>query len=608
MTRMPEARAIDGWRRIGPGHVPRVHETGTIQLRDLPPGASVRVGFTHVVADDTGSVSLRPTDDESLHGHVGIVDIAVDGVAVGEIELVPHKMSEGAYQVLRADLQRVWTDLVFADDGATSVAAGPPPARDLWRRIDRPLMQILDQPSTRVEVAVEPRHLERVRHHRELTPAVVRAGQRRRPALTRTLRWSTSTPENELCTATLHLLRNHARRDPAASDLVRTIDMMLRHPTLPTTARPIRRITWGMRSDRRYRQVLAVHQVLNRPELEATEGPGELRLGVPALTRLYEYWVFLQVLVAATQRYGLPDGDGFAQLATPVRGNRKRLEIERGTTVTFPGPIHIAFEPNIDTQGDGWMGIEYVPHPDPSRQQFGATPDVAVLDLSAGERSPAMLIIDAKYVGRAFVEHDAARMHEKYARMRLDGIPLVRNVLVAHPHPNLGRQWAGYGHFPLTPGDPSNRVPLPPTRRAAKPPSPPSRTAPPDAAPDRPSATGNVHVLADQFWMREALDGRRIDLAVLRDVVGRGRIVDRFDLVMPRIGQLNAFSYAAEAAGWTIEWIDSIDRRPQRAEFAELVKSRLPNPILVVSDDPELLRMLPPETETFNDLPSVPDL
>jgi hypothetical protein len=608
MTGAPEARGIDGWRRIGPGLVPRVRETDTIWLRGLTPGAVVRIGFTEVVADDTGSVSLRPTDDESLHGHVGMVGITVDGVAVGEIELVPHKMSEAAYQVLRADLQRVWTDLVFADDGATSVAAGPPPARDLWRRIDRPLVQILDQPSTRVEVAVEARHLERVRHHRELTPAVVRAGQRRRPALTRTLRWSTNTPENELCTATLHLLRNHASRDLAAGDLVHTIDKALRHPALPTSTRPLRRITWGMRSDPRYRQVLAVHQILNRPELEATEGPGELRLGVPALTRLYEYWVFLQVLVAATQRYGPPEGDGFAPLATPVRGNRKRLEIERGTTVTFPGPVHIAFEPDINTRGDGWMDIEYVPHPHPSRQQLGATPDVAILDLSAGERSPAMLIIDAKYVGRAFVEHDAARMHDKYARMRLDGIPLVRNVLVAHPHPNLTRQWAGYGHFPLIPGDPSNRIRLPPARRTPTPPQPPEPTAPPTAPAARPSVTGNVHVLADQYWMRQALDGRRIDLAVLRDIVGQGRVVERFDIVMPRIGQLIAFGHAAEAAGWTIEWVDSLDRQPQRAEFAELVTSRLPNPVLVVSGDPELLRMLPPGTDTFTDLRDVPDL
>jgi len=498
MTGVPEARGIDGWGRIGPGLTCRIRETGTIALRDLPPGAVARIGFTEVVADDTGSVSLRPADDESLHGHVGIVDLVVDGVAAGEIELVPHKMSEAAYRVLRADLQRVWTDLVFAVDGATTVAAGLPPARDLWRRIDRPLMQILDQPSTRVEVAVEPRHLERVRQQRELTPAVVRAGQRRRPALTRTLRWSTDTPENELCTATLHLLRNHASRDPAAGDLVRTIDRALGHPALPTNRRPLRRITWGMRSDPRYRQVLAVHQVLNRPELEATEGPGELRLGVPALTRLYEYWVFLQVLVTASQRYGPPEGDGFAQLATPVRGNRKRLEIERGTTVTFPGPIHIAFEPDINTRGDGWMGIEYVPHPDPSRQQFGATPDVAVLDLSGGDGSPAMLIVDAKYVGREFVEHDAARVHEKYARMRLGGVPLVRNVLVAHPHPNLGRQWAGYGHFPLTPGDPYNHVPLPPVRRAPTPPPSTEPTVPADVPAARePKTFSDLHRMYD---------------------------------------------------------------------------------------------------------------
>lgn len=599
---------IAGWQQLGSGNIPRVHETDAIRLRHILPGATVRIGFTDVIADDAGSVSLRISEDESLHGHVGMIDIAVDGTAIGEIELVPHKMSEDAYRILRADLRRVWTDLVFADNAVASVTAGPPSARVLWRRINRPLMQILDQPTTRAEVAVEARHLERVRRNRELTPAVVRAGQRRRPALTRILRWTTNTPENELCTATLHLLRNHASRDPDANDLIPTIDKMLRHPALPATKRPLRRITWGMRSDPRYRQVLAVHQVLNRPELEATEGPGELRLGVPALTRLYEYWVFLNVLVEATQRYGLPNGDRFAQLATPVRGYRKRLEIKNGTTVTFPGPVHIAFEPDINTKGDGWMGIEYVPHPDHSRQQFSATPDVAVLDLSAGDQSPSMLVIDAKYVGRPFVELDAARMHEKYSRMRLNGIALVRNVLVAHPHPNLSQQWAGYGYFPLTPGTPHNRVPLPPTRRAVTPTTPQGTPAQTATSSYRPLMTGNVYVLADQFWMREALNGRRINLASLRDILGSGRIVERFDLVMPRIGQLIAFSYAAEATGWTIEWIDSLDRQPQRIEFAELVESRLPNPVLVVTGDPNLIGMLPPETEIFSNLHMVPDL
>jgi hypothetical protein len=628
VTASPEVRTTDGWRPLTSKRSLGVRETDTILLRGLPPNGQLRIGFTEVTADAVGTASLRPATDEHLNGHVGIVAVDVDGFGAGEIELVPHKMSEGAYRILRADLQRIWTDLVFADERLTSVEAGPPPARELWRRIDRPIMQILDQPSTRVEVGVEARRLERVKRLHELTPAVVRAGLQGRSALTRTLRWTTDTPENELCTATLHLLRNHARRDPASVDLVGTIDKVLRHPALPSHHRPLRRITWGMRSDRRYRQVLAVHQVLNRPELEATEGPGELRLGVPALSRLYEYWVFLQVLVAATARYGPPEGAGFDQLATPIRGRRKRLELARGTTVTFPGPVHVAFEPNIDTRGREWMGIEYVPHPDPSLRQFGATPDVSVLDLTPG-RAPSMTIFDAKYVGRSFVEQDAARMHAKYSRMQLRGVSVVHNILVAHPHVGFARQWAGYGHFGLAPTGRANPIPLPPPRNPAapsratpptvpeahEPPASPAGQSTASLAPTTPPArdgtadvTGRIHVLADQRWMRSAIGSRRIDLARLKDLVASGREVERFDLVMPQIEQLVPFGRAAEATGWTIEWIDSIDREPQIAELVGLVRARHPNPVIVVSGDPEVLRQLPPGTETFDDIDRVPEL
>ena len=463
MSRTVEVRTRRGWQRLGHHQFPGVRETETISLRGLAAGQAVRIGLTEVMADDAGDVSLRPAIDPHLKGHVGLIDIADRDGYIGEVELIPHKMSEEAYRVLRAELQRLWTDLVFTDASPTTVRASPPSARDLWRRIDRVVLQILDQPSTRVEVGVEPRRVDQVSPPRELTHAVLRAGQRNRPALTRTLHRTTNTPENQLCAMTLRLLKNHAKRDPSATDVVSNIERLLRHPTLPTSIQPLRRITWGMRSDRRYSQVLAVHQLLNRPELEATEGPGELRLGVPALSRLYEYWVFLHVLAAANDLYGPPEGQGFEQLAIPVRGNRRRLEIPRGTTVTFPGPVHIAFEPNINTRGDGWMGLEYVPHPHPDREQLAGTPDVAVLDLGASSTTPSLTIIDAKYVGRSFVEHDAAGAHDKYSRMRLGGIPVVRNVLIAHPHTGFANQWAGYGHLPLTPGEPANLrcLPLP---------------------------------------------------------------------------------------------------------------------------------------------------
>jgi len=204
-----------------------------------------------------------------------------------------------------------------------------------------------------------------------------------------------------------------------------------------------------MRSDARYRQVLAVHQVLDRPELKPTEGPGELRLGVPALPRLYEYWVFLQVLVTLQEKLGPPDPPGFDVLSINLTNGRRRLEMSPGTTVTFGGNLHAAFEPSITTKADGWKGIEYVPHPDQKRQQFRATPDVVVFQERSGE--PCLLVLDAKYVSRHMVEYDAARIHAKYARMRWEGRPVVRDVLAVHPHAGLDARWAGYGHFAIRP-------------------------------------------------------------------------------------------------------------------------------------------------------------
>ena len=616
MSRTVEVRTLRGWQRLGHDQVPTVRETETISLRGLAAGQVVRIGLTEVTADDTGDVSLRPATDQHLSGHVGLVDIADRDSYIGEVELIPHKMSEEAYRVLRAELQRLWTDLVFTDASPTTVRAGPPSARELWRRIDRPVLQILDQPSTRVEVGVEPRRVDQVRHPRELTHAVLRAGQRNRPALTRTLQRTTNTPENQLCAVTLRLLKNHAKRDPSATDVVSKIERLLRHPTLPTSSGPLRRITWGMRSDRRYSQVLAIHQLLNRPELEATEGPGELRLGVPALSRLYEYWVFLHVLAAASDLYGPPEGQGFEQLAIPVRGNRRRLEIPRGTTVTFPGPVHIAFEPNINTRGDGWMGLEYVPHPHPDRQQLAGTPDVAVLDLGASPTAPSLTIIDAKYVGRSFVEFEAARVHDKYSRMRMTGIPVVRNVLIAHPHTGFANQWAGYGHLPLTPGQPANLrcLPMPsvpPSEALERPPSgnvPPS-TAPPARVTEPHFGTRELYVVADQFWMRQALAGRRIDLDAMKAVVAGNRQVQRFDLVMPRLGQLVPFGRAAEVCGWHVEWLESVDREGQISSLVELIGSHLPGAVIVVSGDRALLELLPVgRIETFQDLDRVPGL
>ena len=143
-----------------------------------------------------------------------------------------------------------------------------------------------------------------------MRPAVVRAGMRGAPALARVIERSVDTPEQHLVVATLYRLRQHARRDREGAAVARRIDQLLTGPFAGLPAAPVTFITWGMRTDPRYRQVLAVYRALDQPYLHATEGPGELRLGVRGMVRLYEYWVYLQVLQAAREMYGPPLGAG----------------------------------------------------------------------------------------------------------------------------------------------------------------------------------------------------------------------------------------------------------------------------------------------------------
>jgi hypothetical protein len=434
-----------------------VGESGRLRLRGLPAGSLVDLGGELVTASAQGEAGIRPLESDSLRDHIGMVEVRVDGRVAGEIEMTPDKMSRAAYDRLRADLQAVWTGLVLDPDAPGRLSGDLPPATELWRRIERPVHAILDDPRTTIVGGIVARRAERVRRPAELTPALLRRHAHGRSGLTRAPVRSTDTPEQAMVARALRLLRAHARRR-AEADVEQRLGRLLRHPALASSGRAVRRVTWGMRSDTRYRQVLDLYQTLERPQLAFTEGPGELRLGVRGLARLFEYWVFLQVLRAAEAVYGPPIGDGYRNLALRTRAGTARLQLPAGTTVMFPGPVHVAFEPFITTRGDGWQRLEYVPHPDPDRAQLAATPDVVVLRLGS---NPWATIIDAKYVGRHFVERDAARLHDKYARIRLDGRPVVRHVLAAHPHAGFANLWAGYGHVPVTPGFPVPPLPLP---------------------------------------------------------------------------------------------------------------------------------------------------
>ena len=175
------------------------------------------------------------------------------------------------------------------------------------------------------------------------------------------------------------------------------------------------------------------------------------------MIRLYEYWVFLQVLTACRKKYGPPIDPGFDVLGSRTHAGTTRLEIPPGATVRFKGGVHVAFEPRITSSGGGWQGLENVPHPNPKMAQISITPDVVVLRLGP---TLAAVVFDAKYVGRHWVELEAAKIHSRYSRIRWQGKPVVRHVLAAHPHSGIDYRWAGYGSVPMIPGTPADLTEL----------------------------------------------------------------------------------------------------------------------------------------------------
>ena len=468
------------WLPLGWGTgCPRIPESAELSLRGLESRETVTLGVVEVSADGSGLIRLPLSQCEELHGHLGLVEVSRwSGATAGEFEIVPDKMSEDAFQTLRAALERTWTGLIFDPDGSSRLRGQLPSPAELWREIEKPIRDISSEPRSILTRGVGLRRLEAVRRPSELTVSVIRASGviargaggngrelwdprdgdspiplNQRPGRSTVLNRDVDIPENALVAETLRRLVSYSRRQPDGLDVATRANRALRsHPfsscRMPRGGIDAARIRTI--HDPRYRQVDKVLRMLDRPEAYATEGPGEVRLGVKGMIRLYEYWVFLQVLDACRQRYGAPIEPGFAILGRMTGSGTTRLEIPAGATVRFEGDVHVAFEPRITASGRGWQGLEHVPHPVRKLAQNVITPDVVVLRLGP---EPAVVVFDAKYVGRRWVDYQAAKIHSRYARIRLDGKPVVRNVVAAHPHRGIDQLWAGYGSRPMIPGE-----------------------------------------------------------------------------------------------------------------------------------------------------------
>jgi hypothetical protein len=570
------------------GAAPAIGESDLFDIRGLQAGKVIAIGPESTVADTTGRARISLRDCETLRGHIGLIEVRADGVLLGEIEVTPDKLSLDRYVRLRNDLEAVWSGLVFDPLGTSRVRAGLPRAWELVRRIERELHAIAEMPRETVVAGVQAKHLHVVRRRSELTRSVIHGASLGRPGLARVPIRSSDTPENAMVAATVRKLAAYARRTGDTETEARLL-RVLSSSHLSAHTRTPKQVSWGMRSDPAYRRVLEVHRMLERPELGATEGPGDLRLGVRGLSRLYEYWVYLQVLLAAKERYGPPIGPGFSVTARRLRDGRARLELLPGTTVTFPGPVHVAFEPILVDGQSSWMDVRYVPHPDPDRAQTVATPDVVIYHPG----SPSWLVvIDAKYVARAWVERAAADLHAKYSRMIADGRPIARFVLAAHPHAGFERRWAGYGHVPMAPGLPRPALPLLDRRLPAR--------------------RSSVVLIADQGWMNRRVGDRRIDLAALRHVGGSDRTVAAAHLVLPHLQGLATFAHAAEVRGWLVHEVASTNRSLLIEEIARIAADVSDDhDVVVITGDPDVVgavRAAHPGVEIFVDLDSVPAL
>lgn len=467
------------WLPLGWGTgCPRVPESAELSLRGLDSYETVTLGVVEATADASGMITLPLRRCDELRGHLGLVEVLRrSGTTAGEFEIVPDKMSEEAFQTLRAALERTWTGLIFDPDGVSRRRGQLPSPAELWRQIEKPIRDISSEPRSILNRGVGLRRLEAVRRPSELTTSVIRAsaaiargisgdrreprdssdGDRRiplnqRPGRSTVLNRDVDIPENALVAETLRRLASYSRRQPDGLNVATRANRALRSHPFSSCRMPRGGIeTARIRTihDPRYRQVDKVLRMLDRPESYATEGPGEARLGVKGMSRLYEYWVFLQVLDACRQRYGPPIEPGFAILGRMTRSGTTRLEIPAGATVRFESNVHVAFEPRITASGRGWQGLENVPHPNQKIAQNVITPDVVVLRL---EPTPAAVVFDAKYVGRHWVDYEAAKIHSRYARIRFDGEPVVRHVVAAHPHSGIDQMWAGYGSKPMIPG------------------------------------------------------------------------------------------------------------------------------------------------------------
>jgi hypothetical protein len=402
-----------------------------------------------------GLLEVSLNTDEGLKCSVGLVELS-DGKSSVELDIQPSKMTVQAFTQLREDLHNLWLNICFGDS-EVKVALDYISLIHYWRRIRGDIQSFIDNPPRQLASSVVYESALKVRGVVFSGPSLVRLKNGQGTVQSFSARPFVCSEEFGLIKDTLIIFKQILERQMLKTDSDQVNSALVAESlheirsllnTHPLSEFPRKRqVTHLARSDPRFRSILKIRGDIISRSLPVVEGPGDIRSGIKSLDLLYEYWVFLKVIHCAIEQYGTPMTD-IQTLARKSGERRYQLEIPPGSEVRFPGGVSVVFTPHISTD----PRRSYAKLDLPGLTQRGGTfvtPDVLVI----GQNDDAV-VLDAKYRSRHQIELESFEIHKKYGHIRRSGRGVVRNVIVAHPHPNHSQQYAGLGFQTFIPFQP----------------------------------------------------------------------------------------------------------------------------------------------------------
>ncbi|MCM6761805.1 hypothetical protein NB037_05170 [Rathayibacter sp. ZW T2_19] len=452
------------WYSIDDGSATPLHgaevvvaETSTLTVTGLETGDELILGGTRTFPAANGTVIVRLAHLQAI----GLTSASVwrgrRDIARATVEILPGKVRQAEFDVLWRELHEVWVDLLFRARSSIRAVERRADPGSLWRGA-RPLVEsICAYPQTQLVRGRSTAPYARARNV-DFTPSrkLVMGAALQDELPTRPVIGSADIPANRLIARFCDAVATAAER---AGNAVVAADArrMRDHPTL----RELRADAFPspdavVAKDQRYLRCWHALRRLASPATSNTTGPFPDPIGLIRLSALYEYWVFMKVVIGVELILGAPLDEGYAAFGRDRGGDRRELRLEPGTRLDFRGGVSVHYEPVIGRADPstraGGFDLRVPPFEvDRERAPVHVTPDVVV-------SGPAgILVLDAKYVGEQDLASKSQKLHARYGGIhrRNDPQGLCREVIVVHPGRDTTVEFAGHAALPMTPGHPT---------------------------------------------------------------------------------------------------------------------------------------------------------